>query len=76
MESLATDLRAQLSDYLDIERIFIKFEEDKSLEKIHNLFQGLFTDSTKSILEGSISDHDRLIWQKTSIYWKEQRDFG
>jgi len=54
MESLATDLRSQLSDFLDIERIFIKFEEDKSLERIHNLFQSLFSDSTKSILEASI----------------------
>jgi hypothetical protein len=54
MESLATDLRAQLSDYLDIEKIFVKFEEEKSLNKIHKLFQTLFADSSKAILEASL----------------------
>ena len=53
MESLATDLRAQLVDYLDIERIFVKFEEEKSLSKMHKLFQTLFADSSKTILEGT-----------------------
>jgi len=61
MESLATDLRSQLSDFLDIEKIFIKFEEDKSLEKIHNLFQSLFSDSTKSILEASIEKNKETL---------------
>jgi len=53
MESFANALKAQLSDYMDIEKIFVKLEEDKSLKRIHDALYRVISDSAKSILNGN-----------------------
>jgi len=57
MESFANALKTQLSDYMDIEKIFIKLEEEKSLQMIHDVLQRVVSDSAKSILKGTIEKH-------------------
>jgi len=51
MEKLKSVLQGQMSNYMDIDSIFCKLEEDQDLQKASELFQTIFNNSGEFILK-------------------------